>query len=177
MKIQTIQESGCIFEFCCDAYIQLDRLKNYRQINYLGLKAVDLVFSNKDEIYFVEIKCYEYFREFLDGQDGKKAQVLVRKLIDSIFFLGVVRTNDLNLKKLRSVLYDAVNEGEKTAFVIMICPICRGSSESRVMPDQIMVVREVLQRKLKGLKEAFNLTVLIDSYYNKLGIFNGVRQV
>ncbi len=177
MKIQTIQESGCLFEFYCDAYVQLDKFKNYREISYLGLKAVDLLFSVRDRIYLVEIKCYEYFREFLGGQDSEKAQFLVRKLIDSIFLLGVVKTNDVNLKKLSSILCNAINTIGNITFVIMICPICRGSSRRMVMPDQVMAVREVLEHKLRGLKEATSLKVVIDSYHNNLGIFSNVKKV
>ncbi len=176
MKIQTIKESGCLFEFYCDAYIQLDRFKDYRQINYLGLKAVDLVFSNKDEIYFVEIKCYEYFTEFLDSQESEKVQVLVRKLIDSIFFLGIVKTNDVDLRKLRSALFRVLNMAGKILFVVIICPICSGG-RNRVEPDRVVVISEVLKRRLKALERVSHLLIVIDSYHNKLGIFNDVKKV
>ncbi len=155
-----IEESKCKFEKRSDYnYIKIDDHEEYRRISQNFLKCVDVIIANKD-VYFVEIKCYEFFN---DGFDDKINEML-QKLKDTLYFLLFYELESEEITSIKEKLCH-----RNPYFVIIICPPCNPQRES-VPPDKIRALRESLAKKLKGFLDY----VLVDTMDNSLNLFSNI---
>ncbi len=157
-----IKESKCTFkerEGC--KYIKIDEHEEYRKRSQKTLKCIDLVIVDEN-VYFVEIKCYEFFGKELDT----KVIEILQKLKDTLFFLFFYEIKDKDIETVRRKLL------EKTPYlVVVICPPCNLQSEN-ISPDQMMILRDILLNKFKDYLDY----IAIDTNRNLLNLFSSIER-
>jgi len=157
-----IRESKCKFEERDDyTYIKLDEHPEYRKHSHRSLKCVDLVIINEG-VYFLEIKCYEFFGDELD----EKINEILQKLKDTLYFLIFYKLEDRELMKIREKLYP-----NNPYLVIIICPPCNPSNTS-ILPDRLIVLKETLAKRFKEFLD----NILVDTEKNEQNLFSSIER-
>ena len=119
---------------------------------------MDIIIKNEDEeVFFIEIKCYEFFEENFE----EKIDNILQKLKDTLYFLFFFELEDEELKAIREKI-----SYKNPYYVIIICPPCNPNTEN-VTADKLRTLRDSLIRRLKQFLDY----VLVDTKDNAQNLF------
>ena len=156
-------ESGCRFYKKDNLlFIEIDTNQEYEPVKQF-LKATEGILIDRN-IYFIEVKRYDYFRkEEIDENLNK----IIEKVVDSYFFLIFLDTEQEDIKKISNIL----RKKDKIILVIYICPSFNKSLEK----DRKLLPKEIIKRKLKKKLKNFRISFLIDTEKNYLKLFKSIE--
>lgn len=164
--MESFEESGCKFILRQNSrFIKLDDTEEYSKVSQF-LSCVEGVLLKDNKVYFIEAKRYDYFykKEELD----EKLNKIIKKFVDSYFFLIFVESDNIILNEINKNLRGQ----NKLIFLIYICPLYNRNLEK----DRKIIATETIKRKLLRKLSTFrNVELLIDTQDNKINLFQEIR--
>jgi len=104
MENRSIKESGCIFTFDKAVnYYNFDSQENsvFKENNFCSNKSIYFLVLYKKELYFIEVKSYDYFYVSKDKMDEQICKIY-SKYIDSYAIIAL--SNNETIKKYQDEL-------------------------------------------------------------------------
>lgn len=164
--MESFEESGCEFILKENSrFIKLDDTEEYSRISQF-LSCVEGILLKDNRVYFIEVKRYDYFakKEELD----EKLNKIIKKFVDSYFFLIFVKSDNCLLNEINNNLRGQNN----LIFLIYICPLYNRN----LGKDRKIIATETIKRKLLRKLSTFrNIKLLIDTQDNKVNLFQEIR--
>jgi len=164
--MESFKESGCEFILRENSkFIKLDNTGEYSKVSQF-LSCVEGILVIDDKTYFIEVKRYDYFakKEELD----EKLNKILKKLVDSYFFLIFIDSNNAIFNKIN----DNLGKQNRLIFLIYICPLYNRNLEK----DRKIIATETIRRKLLSKLSNFrNIELLIDTKDNKFELFKKIE--
>jgi hypothetical protein len=161
-------ESNCTFRKKRDSiFIKIDGSQEYENVSQF-LKIVEGILMT-DKVYFIEVKRYDYFRKELIDENLNK---IINKVIDSYFFISFLKTPNEIIKKVSRIL-------RKTAQVILVIYICPPHDKNlynTYKKDGRIIIKEIVENRLKRKLKILNIIPLIDTEENKLQLFENITE-